>query len=159
MCIFFFFSEYQHRLSRGVTEPPKNMSCLRFEYVFLLIKSLLYPMNYVLQAELNKEGVEDGSGNRGGQANGKNGNERTTTNSSKHHSLLLQVNSFFFFFLFSSAGVAGSIFLFVDFRLHECVSGMITSSCNTFSWTISVWYFWVCLLTMVLFFFLFVFSP
>lgn len=106
MCIFFY--EYHCQFSRGVTEPPMNMSCLRFEYVFLSIKILLYPVNYVLQAELNEEGTQDGPVNSGGQANGKDGNPRTASNSSKHHSLLLKVNIFYFifFFLFSSAVVA-----------------------------------------------------
>ncbi|KAG6686275.1 hypothetical protein I3843_11G009500 [Carya illinoinensis] len=89
---------YSHRLVR-IKEPIMRIPTLAIHldrgvndgFMVNTQNHLLPVLATSIEAELNKEGVEDGSGNRGGQANGKNGNERTTTNSSKHHSLLLQL--------------------------------------------------------------------
>ncbi|KAF5476588.1 hypothetical protein F2P56_003325 [Juglans regia] len=89
---------YSHRLVR-IKEPIMQIPTLAIhldrgfndEFMLNTENHLLPVLATSIEAELNKNGAADGSGNSSGQTNGKNGNERTTTNSSKHHSLLLQL--------------------------------------------------------------------
>ncbi|XP_040985718.1 probable aspartyl aminopeptidase isoform X2 [Juglans microcarpa x Juglans regia] len=89
---------YSHRLVR-IEEPIMRIPTLAIHldrdvndgFMVNTQNHLLPVLATSIEAELNKNGATDGSGNSGGQTNGKNGNGRTTTNSSKHHSLLLQL--------------------------------------------------------------------